>query len=157
MASDPKFKGIVSDVGGPTANMYRMRCTRPEVEAICRRQSCVHPTICKLLGTDHEPLIQIMNEARETAGVKKVLVASGIRMDLARLSPRYMKTLTRHHVGGHLKVAPEHTDPAVLGLMRKPRNDDFEKLRRYSRKSRRRLARSNTSFLISSLAIREAI
>ncbi len=127
MASDPKFKGIVSDVGGPTANMYRMRCTRPEVEAICRRQSCVHPTICKLLGTDHEPLIQIMNEARETAGVKKVLVASGIRMDLARLSPRYMKTLTRHHVGGHLKVAPEHTDPAVLGLMRKPRNDDFEK------------------------------
>jgi uncharacterized radical SAM protein YgiQ len=127
MTEDPHFKGIVSDLGGPTANMYRMRCTRPEVEAICRRQSCVHPTICKLLGTDHEPLVQIMKEAREAKGVKKVLVASGIRMDLARRSPRYMKELARHHVGGHLKVAPEHTDPEVLDRMRKPATDDFER------------------------------
>jgi len=127
MAEDPRFKGVISDIGGPTANMYRMKCTRPEVEAVCRRQSCVHPTICKLLGTDHEPLIRVMQEARETPGVKKVLVASGIRMDLARRSPRYMRELTRHHVGGHLKVAPEHTDPEVLARMRKPSNDDFEK------------------------------
>ncbi len=127
LVEDPQFKGTVSDIGGPTANMYEMRCTKPEVEAICRRQSCVHPKICKLLGTDHDPLIEIMKEAREIPGVKKVLVASGIRMDLARRSPRYMRDLTRHHVGGHLKVAPEHTDPEVLARMRKPSGDDFEK------------------------------
>jgi uncharacterized radical SAM protein YgiQ len=127
LASDASFTGVVSDIGGPTANMYGMRCTRPEVEKICRRQSCVHPKICKLLGTDHEPLLQIMKEARETPGIKKVLVASGIRMDLARRSPRYMRELARHHVGGHLKVAPEHTDPEVLARMRKPCTDDFEK------------------------------
>ncbi|MEX2187863.1 MAG: DUF3362 domain-containing protein, partial [Pirellulales bacterium] len=106
---------------------YEMRCSRPEIEAICRRQSCVHPTICKLLGTDHEPLVQLMRDARQTPGIKKVLVASGIRMDLARRSPEYMRELARHHVGGHLKVAPEHVDPHVLDLMRKPANDDFEK------------------------------
>jgi uncharacterized radical SAM protein YgiQ len=127
MAADPKFKGTISDIGGPTANMYEMKCTRPEVEAVCRRQSCVHPTICKLLGTDHGPLVELMKEARETPGIKKVLVASGIRMDLARRSPEYMKELVKHHVGGHLKVAPEHTDPEVLMKMRKPANDDFEK------------------------------
>jgi uncharacterized radical SAM protein YgiQ len=126
MGEDPQFKGVVSDIGGPTANMYQMKCSRPEVEAICRRQSCVHPTICKLLGTDHGPLVELMKEARETPGVKKVLVASGIRMDLARRSPEYMRDLVRHHVGGHLKVAPEHTDPGVLDRMRKPSNDDFE-------------------------------
>jgi uncharacterized radical SAM protein YgiQ len=125
MAEDPDFKGVVSDIGGPTANMYEMRCQRPEVEAVCRRQSCVHPTICKLLGTDHGPLIQLMKEARQIKGVKKVLVASGIRMDLARRSQEYMRELARHHVGGLLKVAPEHIDPEVLRLMRKPANDDF--------------------------------
>jgi uncharacterized radical SAM protein YgiQ len=127
MTADPQFKGVISDIGGPTANMYEMRCSRPEIEAICRRQSCVHPTICKLLGTDHGPLVQLMRDARETPGIKKVLVASGIRMDLARRSPEYMRELARHHVGGHLKVAPEHVDPDVLNLMRKPANDDFEK------------------------------
>jgi uncharacterized radical SAM protein YgiQ len=126
MAASPDFKGVISDIGGPTANMYQMRCTRPEIEVICRRQSCVHPKICKLLGTDHGPLVQLMKEARETPGVKKVLVASGIRMDLARRSPEYIRELAQHHVGGHLKVAPEHTDPNVLNLMRKPANDDFE-------------------------------
>jgi len=126
LAGDARFKGVVSDIGGPTANMYQMKCTRPEVEKVCRRQSCVHPKVCKLLGTDHTPLIQVMKEARETPGIKKVLVASGIRMDLARRSPRYMRDLTRHHVGGHLKVAPEHTDPDVLARMRKPGTDDFE-------------------------------
>ena len=126
MTRDKDFSGVVSDIGGPTANMYQMQCLRPEVEAVCRRQSCVHPKICKLLGTDHGPLIQLMKEARETPGIKKVLVASGIRMDLARRSPEYMRELVRHHVGGRLKVAPEHTDPHVLDKMRKPSNDDFE-------------------------------
>src|SRR5262245_58117751 len=127
MTRDEKFSGVISDIGGPTANMYEMRCSRPEVEAVCRRQSCVHPTICKLLDTDHAPLIDLMKEARQTPGIRKVLVASGIRMDLARRSPEYMRELARHHVGGRLKVAPEHTDARVLGLMRKPSNDDFEK------------------------------
>jgi len=127
MSASPDFKGTVSDIGGPTANMYEMKCVKPEVEAICRRQSCVHPTVCKLLGTDHGPLVELMKEARETPGIKKVLVASGIRMDLARLSPEYMRDLVKHHVGGLLKVAPEHTDPEVLNMMRKPSNDDFEK------------------------------
>ncbi len=126
MTADPQFKGVISDIGGPTANMYQMRCRLPEVEAKCRRQSCVHPKICKLLETDHGPLVELMKDVRETPGVKKVFVASGIRMDLARRSPEYMRELTRHHVGGHLKVAPEHTDAATLNLMRKPSNDDFE-------------------------------
>ena len=127
MATEGDFKGTISDIGGPTANMYEMVCTRPEVEAVCRRQSCVHPTICKLLGTSHKPLIQLMREARSVPGVKKVRVASGIRMDLARRSPEYMRELVNHHVGGYLKVAPEHTDPEVLDKMRKPCNDDFDK------------------------------
>ncbi len=125
MAADPEFAGVISDIGGPTANMYDMRCTRPEVEAKCKRLSCVHPTICKLLGTDHGPLIELMRRARQEPGIRKVLVASGIRMDLAQLSPEYMHELAAHHVGGHLKVAPEHTDPTVLGLMKKPAIDNF--------------------------------
>jgi uncharacterized radical SAM protein YgiQ len=126
IAESPQFKGTISDIGGPTANMYQMRCTRPEVEAKCRRQSCVHPTICKLLGTDHGPIIQLMKKSREIDGIKKVNVASGIRMDLARLSPEYLAELAAHHVGGQLKVAPEHTSDTVLNLMRKPNNIDFE-------------------------------
>ncbi len=126
MAEDPEFKGTVSDIGGPTANMYKMVCTRPEVEARCKRLSCVHPTICKLLGTDHGPLIDLMRKARTEPGIKNVLVASGVRMDLAQLSPRYLEELSAHHVGGHLKVAPEHTDSVVLGLMKKPENNNFE-------------------------------
>ncbi|MCC7290601.1 MAG: YgiQ family radical SAM protein [Phycisphaerales bacterium] len=126
LASDPGFKGAVSDLGGPTANMYKMQCLKPEIEAICRRLSCVHPKICPLLGTDHAPLIDVMREARAQRGVKKVLVASGVRMDLARRSPEYMRELTLHHVGGHLKVAPEHTDDKTLALMKKTRPEDFE-------------------------------
>ena len=126
MGQSPDFKGTVSDIGGPTANMYQMRCTRPDVEAKCRRQSCVHPKICKLLGTDHGPLVQLMRDARKTPGVKKVLVASGIRMDLARHSPEYMRDLVRHHVGGRLKVAPEAVNKTVLERMRKPTHETFE-------------------------------
>jgi uncharacterized radical SAM protein YgiQ len=126
MTADPEFKGVISDIGGPTANMYQMRCSRPEVEAKCRRLSCVHPTICKLLGTDHGPLIDLMRATRAEPGVRKTLVASGIRMDLARRSPEYMRELAEHHVGGYLKVAPEHVDPNVLSLMKKPAADDFQ-------------------------------
>jgi uncharacterized radical SAM protein YgiQ len=125
MTEQKDFKGIVSDIGGPTANMYEMRCTRPDVEQKCRRLSCVHPTICKLLGTDHAPLIDLMKSARQVKGVRKVFVASGVRMDLAQRSPEYMRELAEHHVGGHLKVAPEHTHPEVLKRMKKPVIDNF--------------------------------
>ncbi len=125
MTADPSFAGVISDIGGPTANMYELRCTRPEVEARCRRLSCVHPTVCKLLGTDHGPLVQLMQAVRTEPGVKQVFVASGIRMDLARRSPEYLKELVTHHVGGLLKVAPEHVDPQVLSLMKKPNQEDF--------------------------------
>jgi uncharacterized radical SAM protein YgiQ len=126
MGRDPEFSGTVSDIGGPTANMYQMRCMRPEVEAKCKRLSCVHPKVCKLLGTDHGPLVDLMRQSREVPGIDRVLVASGIRMDLAQKSPEYLAELARHHVGGHLKVAPEHTDSNVLRLMKKPDVDDFE-------------------------------
>jgi uncharacterized radical SAM protein YgiQ len=125
LAADPEFKGVISDIGGATANMYTMRCTRPEVEAKCKRLSCVHPTICKLLGTDHGPLVELMKEVRETEGIRKVSVSSGIRMDLAQLSPEYVQELAAHHTGGRLKVAPEHTSPEVLALMKKPSIDNF--------------------------------
>lgn len=138
MTANPEFKGVISDIGGPTANMYQMRCTRPEVEARCRRLSCVHPTICKLLGTDHGPLIELMRRARNEPGVRKVLVASGIRMDLARRDPEYMQELVEHHVGGYLKVAPEHTDPNVLGLMKKPNKEDFLEFDREFKKASKR-------------------
>jgi uncharacterized radical SAM protein YgiQ len=137
MAADPEFSGVISDIGGPTANMYQMRCSRPDVEAKCKRLSCVHPTICKLLGTDHGPLVELMRRARTEPGIRKVLVASGVRMDLAQLSPEYMKELTAHHVGGRLKVAPEHTDPTVLGLMKKPVNNNFEGFTRDFKKASR--------------------
>src|SRR6185295_5461259 len=90
VAAGPGFKGTISDLGGPTANMYRMRCTRPEVEAVCKRLSCIHPTVCKLLGTDHGPTIELMRAARAVPGVKRVHIASGIRMDLANLDDRYV-------------------------------------------------------------------
>ncbi len=127
MASRKGFSGVVSDLGGPTANMYRMRCTRPDVEAKCRRLSCVHPTICPLLGTDHRPTIDLLAKARAIPGVKRVLVASGIRMDLAERSPEYVGEMARHHVGGHLKVAPEHVSAPVLSAMKKPSTESFER------------------------------
>lgn len=130
LTADPEFKGVISDIGGATANMYQMRCTRPEVEAKCKRLSCVHPTICKLLGTDHGPLIELMRQVREAPGVRKVSVASGVRMDLAQLSPEYVQALAAHHVGGRLKVAPEHTSPEVLALMKKPPINNFSKFDR---------------------------
>jgi uncharacterized radical SAM protein YgiQ len=130
IAADPEFKGTISDLGGPTANMYKMRCTRPDVEAKCRRLSCIHPTVCKLLGTSHKPTIQLMRDARAVPGVKRVNIASGIRMDLANRDDEYVDELVRHHVGGHLKVAPEHQSDRVLALMKKPSHEEFETFQR---------------------------
>ncbi|MEE2673283.1 MAG: YgiQ family radical SAM protein [Myxococcota bacterium] len=127
LASRPGFKGHVSDLGGPTANMYRMRCSKPEVEAICRRPSCVHPKRCRLLETSHAPLLKLMRESRELEGVEKIHIASGIRMDLAADEDAYLEDLARYHVGGHLKVAPEHASDAVLDIMKKPSTESFER------------------------------
>jgi len=126
MRGDPDFKGIVSDIGGPTANMYRMRCLDPEVEKVCRRLSCVHPKVCKLLGTDHGPLIRLMRKSRAIPGVRKVHVASGVRIDLAARSPEYMRELAAHHVSGRLTVAPEHVSERVLECMKKPALDSWD-------------------------------
>jgi uncharacterized radical SAM protein YgiQ len=126
LAQNPNFKGHVSDLGGPTANMYRMRCSEPETESKCRRLSCVSPKVCKLLDTNHAPLVELMQKSRKVKGVKKVHIASGIRMDLARNEPEYLDELVQHHVGGHLKVAPEHVSDRVLAHMKKPPQDTFE-------------------------------
>lgn len=114
------FRGTITDLGGPTANMYKMKCTDPKAESKCRRLSCVHPFICKNLGTDHDPVIDVMKQVREEPGIKNVFIASGVRTDLAERSPAYVSELARHHVGGHLSVAPEHVAPNVLKRMKKP-------------------------------------
>ena len=126
MGADPAFKGTVSDIGGPTANMYKMRCKDAAIEAICKRLSCVHPKVCPLLDTSHAELVDLMKASREQPGVRKVLVASGVRMDLARHEPEYMKELVEHHVGGHLKVAQEHSDETTLDKMKRPSVSNFE-------------------------------
>jgi uncharacterized radical SAM protein YgiQ len=114
------FTGVISDLGGPTANMYRLACKDEKIEENCRRLSCVFPDICKNLNTDHGPLIQLYRKARSLPGIKKVLIASGLRYDLAVQSPAYVKELVTHHVGGYLKIAPEHTEPGPLSKMMKP-------------------------------------
>ncbi len=116
----PGFTGVISDIGGPTANMYRMACKDPKIEALCRRPSCVFPEICPNLNTSHDDLIRLYRKVREVKGVKKVMVASGIRYDLAVKSPEYVKELVTHHVGGYLKIAPEHTERGPLDKMMKP-------------------------------------
>jgi uncharacterized radical SAM protein YgiQ len=125
----PGFTGVVSDLGGPTANMYRMACRAPEIEAACRRLSCVSPDVCPNLRTDHGPLIQLYRRARDVPGVKKITIGSGIRYDLAVRSPEYIEELTRHHVGGYLKIAPEHTEPGPLARMQKPGVATYERFR----------------------------
>ena len=114
------FTGVISDMGGPTANMYRMACKDKEIEKVCRRPSCVYPDICKNLNTDHSSLIQLYRKARAIPGVKKINIASGLRYDLAVRSPEYVKELVTHHVGGYLKIAPEHTETGPLSKMMKP-------------------------------------
>lgn len=125
----PGFTGIISDLGGPTANMYRLACNSEEIEANCRRLSCVYPTICKNLNTDHTPLINLYRRARSLPGIKKILIASGLRYDLAVLSPEYVKELVTHHVGGYLKIAPEHTEEGPLSQMMKPGIGTYDKFK----------------------------
>jgi uncharacterized radical SAM protein YgiQ len=121
------FRGTVSDLGGPTANMYRMRCKSDEIESACRRLSCVHPGVCPNLQTDHSELIDVMRKARAEEGVKHVFIASGVRYDLAERSPAYVAELAAHHTGGQLSVAPEHVSPRVLAKMKKPGIEAYER------------------------------
>jgi uncharacterized radical SAM protein YgiQ len=116
----PGFTGVISDLGGPTANMYRLRCKSPEIESACRRPSCVYPQICPNLNTNHAPLISLYRRARGLNGIKKVLIASGVRYDLAIESPEYVRELTTHHTGGYLKIAPEAIGEGPLSKMMKP-------------------------------------
>jgi uncharacterized radical SAM protein YgiQ len=135
----PGFTGIVSDLGGPTANMYRLNCKDEKIEASCRRLSCVYPDICEHMGTDHNPLISVYRRARAIKGVKKVLVSSGLRYDLAVRSPDYIKELVTHHVGGYLKIAPEHTEEGPLSKMMKPGMGAYDRFKqlfdRFSREA----------------------
>lgn len=121
----PGFTGVISDLGGPTANMYRLACKDPEIEAACRRPSCVFPGICPNLNTDHSPLVSLYKKARELPGIKKVLIASGVRYDLAVESPEYVRELVQHHTGGYLKIAPEALSEGPLSKMMKPGMDTY--------------------------------
>lgn len=121
------FRGVISDVGGPTANMYQMRCRSETIESSCRRLSCVHPGICENLVTDHGPLLDLLGKVRESEGVRKVFVASGVRYDLAERSPQFIRELAEHHTGGQLSVAPEHSKDGVLDKMKKPGIGSYER------------------------------
>ncbi len=123
------FTGVISDLGGPTANMYRMACKSEAIEKSCRKLSCVYPGICENLNTDHSALIQLYRKARNIKGIKKILVGSGLRYDLAVTSPEYVKELVQHHVGGYLKIAPEHSEENVLSKMMKPGMGSYDKFK----------------------------
>ena len=135
----PGFTGVVSDLGGPTANMYRLACRSHEIESACRRLSCVYPDVCENMGTDHSALVALYRKARAVPGVKKVLISSGLRYDLAVRSPEYVKELTQHHVGGYLKIAPEHTEEGPLSKMMKPGIGNYDRFKemfdRFSREA----------------------
>jgi uncharacterized radical SAM protein YgiQ len=121
------FRGTITDLGGPTANMYEMKCKDEAIERSCRRMSCVFPDVCENLGTDHGPLLRLMKSVREEEGVKKVFIASGVRYDLAERSPEFVAELARHHTGGQLSVAPEHNRKDVLDRMKKPGIESYER------------------------------
>ncbi|MDB0034715.1 YgiQ family radical SAM protein [bacterium] len=125
----PGFTGVISDLGGPTANMYRLGCKSEKAEKTCRRISCVFPDICGHMDTDHQPTIDLYRAARNVPGIKKVLIASGVRYDLASEDPRYVKELATHHVGGYLKIAPEHTEDGPLNKMMKPGMGTYDKFK----------------------------
>ncbi len=135
----PGFTGVISDLGGPTANMYRLACKSREIEAACRRPSCVYPGVCPNLDTNHRPLIELYRKARELPGIKKVLIASGVRYDLAIESPEYVKELAQHHTGGYLKIAPEALSEGPLSKMMKPGMDTYYRFKtlfdRYSQQA----------------------
>ncbi|MCA3011368.1 MAG: YgiQ family radical SAM protein [Myxococcaceae bacterium] len=121
------FRGTITDLGGPTANMYKLKCKSEAIESKCRKLSCVHPGVCENLSTDHGPLISVMKRVRDEEGVKHVFIASGVRYDLAERSPEYVKELAAHHTGGQLSVAPEHVSPRVLEKMKKPGIESYER------------------------------
>jgi len=125
----PGFTGVISDLGGPTANMYRIACKSRAIEAACRKPSCVYPGICQNLNTDHSALTQLYRETRKLPGIKKVLIASGLRYDLAIQDPEYVKELVTHHVGGYLKIAPEHTESGPLSKMMKPGIGNYDRFK----------------------------
>ena len=125
----PGFTGVISDLGGPTANMYRIACKSREIEAACRRPSCIYPGICSNLNTDHSALTRLYRDSRKLDGVRKVLIASGLRYDLAVEDPEYVRELVTHHVGGYLKIAPEHTEEQPLSKMMKPGIGSYDKFR----------------------------
>ena len=125
----PKFTGHISDLGGPTANMYRLACKDLKIEAACRRPSCVYPGICPNLNTDHSHLVKLYRKARALPGIKKIFIASGLRYDLAVTSPEYVKELVTHHVGGYLKIAPEHTEQGPLSKMMKPGMGSYDRFK----------------------------
>jgi len=127
----PGFTGNISDLGGPTANMYHLKCKDPKIESSCRRLSCVFPEICKHMGTNHKPLISLYRRARGLKGIKRVFIASGLRYDLALRDPEYIKELVTHHVGGYLKIAPEHTEDNTLDKMMKPSIDSYDRFKAY--------------------------
>ena len=133
------FTGVISDLGGPTANMYRLACRSREIESACRRPSCVFPGICPNLNTDHSALIGLYRRARNLPGIKKVLIASGVRYDLASESPEYVKELAQHHVGGYLKIAPEAISEGPLSKMMKPGVATYDRFKalfdRYSKEA----------------------
>ncbi|MCP5448191.1 MAG: YgiQ family radical SAM protein [Chromatiaceae bacterium] len=128
--SAPGFTGVISDLGGPTANMYRLSCKDEKIEKACRRLSCVYPEICNNLGTDHSHLTRLYRRARAVPGIKMVNISSGLRYDLAVRDPEYVRELVTHHVGGYLKIAPEHTEQAPLELMMKPGIGAYERFKR---------------------------
>lgn len=128
-AKVPGFTGVISDLGGPTANMYRLGCKSEKAEKTCRRLSCVFPSICGHLDTDHQHTIDLYRAARDVPGIKKVLIASGVRYDLAIEDPRYVKELAKYHVGGYLKIAPEHTEEGPLSKMMKPGMGTYDKFK----------------------------
>ena len=124
------FTGVISDLGGPTANMWRIGCKSREIEAACRKPSCVYPGICPNLNTDHTPLVKLYRRARALRGVKKILIGSGLRYDLAVQSPEYVRELATHHVGGYLKIAPEHTEGGPLSKMMKPGIGTYDRFKK---------------------------
>lgn len=120
----PQFKGNIHDLGGPTANMYGFECDQKLKHGACPKKRCIFPEVCAQLPVDYRPIVDVLRRVRGLPGVKKVFVASGIRYDMA-LSDEYLRELVQHHVSGQLKVAPEHTDDAVLKLMGKPGTDSL--------------------------------
>jgi uncharacterized radical SAM protein YgiQ len=130
----PGYTGQITDIGGPTANMWRLGCSSPAIHAVCRKFSCVYPNVCAHLAADHTPQVRLLEKARKIPGVKKISIGSGVRYDIALADKKggraYLRDLIAHHVGGHLKIAPEHMDEEVLQLMKKPPFESFEEFRR---------------------------